>query len=124
VLFARGDNVSKNISTARFAAPIRFLLRVLAPKPESPTDDEYGSDAGNPVGWDGSVEGLEQMRRMMPECNITCGCAEYAQKDEGSARHSSFAERPAIKIEHSGGRVDFVEAGLYRPETYSSAGSR
>jgi hypothetical protein len=112
VLSAPGANVSKNISTARFAAPMRFLLRVLAPKPESPTDEEYGSDAGNPVGWDGSAEGLEQMRRMMPECNIICGCAENARKDEGSAGHSSFVERPAIKIEHSGGKVDFVEAGL------------
>jgi hypothetical protein len=119
VLSAPGANVSKNISTARFTAPMRFLLRVLAPKPESPTDEEYGSDAGNPVGWDGSVEGLEQMRRMMPGCNITCGCAEYARRDGESARHSSSVERPTIKIEYSGGKVDFVEAAVYRPETYS-----
>jgi hypothetical protein len=104
--------VSRNISIASFATPIYFLLWVLAPKPESPTEEEYGSDAGNPVGWDGSVEGLEQMRRMMPECNITCGCAENARRDGDSARPSSSVERPTIKIEHSGGRVDFVESAV------------
>jgi hypothetical protein len=71
--------------------------------------DEYGSHVGNTVFWDGTHVGLDQMRRMMPECLITC-CVKRPQAD-GMLRPASGLERPTLKIDYRGGEVEYVEAG-------------
>ncbi|WP_179580890.1 hypothetical protein [Tunturiibacter gelidoferens] len=94
---------------------IRLLLQVLAPRPDLPTEDEYGNYVGNPVGWDGSSDGLKQICRMMPRCKITCGRAALTREGDGSSRPDSDQGRPVLKIEYPDGKIDYVEAELRRP---------
>jgi hypothetical protein len=96
------------INYSWFVAPIRRFLLVLPSERELRTD-EYGSHVGNTVFWDGTHAGLDQMRRMMPECQITC-CVKRSQAD-GMLRHASDLERPTLKIDYPGGEVEYVEAG-------------
>jgi hypothetical protein len=103
------------INHSWFVAPIRRFLLVLAPEQEVRTD-EYGNHVGNTVFWDGTHAGLDQMRRMMPECQITC-CVKGRQAD-GMPRHASDLERPTLKIDYPGGEVEYVEAGCSRPKVY------
>jgi hypothetical protein len=95
------------IAHSWFAAPIRRFLLVLAPKQEVRAD-EYGGHVGNMVFWDGTHAGLDQMRRMMPECNITC--VKRSQAD-GMLRPASGLEMPILKIDYPGGEVEYAEAG-------------
>lgn len=108
-------NVFKTFSIDWSVASIRLLLQVLAPKQSFPTEDEYGNYVGNPIGWDGSFEGLEQMCRMMPRCNITCDWPQLTGQGDGISRPDSGLGRPVLKIEYPDGTVDFVEAELCRP---------
>lgn len=84
------------------------MLLVLAPEQEIRTD-EYGSHVGNSVFWDGTHAGLDQMRRMMPECRITC-CVKRPQAD-GTPTPDRRLEMPTLKIDYPGGEVEYVEAG-------------
>jgi hypothetical protein len=97
----------ETITLSFFATPIRRFLRVLAPKQEVRTD-EYGGHVGNTVLWDGTHAGLEQMRRMMPDCHITC--VKGLQAD-GMVKPTNGLERATLKIDYPGGEVEYVEAG-------------
>jgi hypothetical protein len=81
---------------------------VLAPERETQTD-EYGSHVGNTIFWDGTEAGLDQMRRMMPECRITCSM-QRPQNGETS-RHGNGLEKPTLTIDYPGGEVEYAEAG-------------
>jgi hypothetical protein len=112
--------VFKTFSIDWFVASIRLLLQVLAPKQDLPTEDEYGNYVGNPISWDGSSEGLEQICRMMPRCKITCGCAQLTRQGDGIFKPDSGLGRPVLKIEYPDGKVDFVEAEFCRPNMFTA----
>jgi hypothetical protein len=84
------------------------MLLALAPEQEL-RPDEYGSHVGNTVFWDGTQAGLDQMRRMMPECRITWWVKR--PQAEGVPRPEHGLERPTLKIDYPGGEVEYVEAG-------------
>ena len=81
---------------------------------------ECGSHVGNPVFWDGSHEGLDQMRRVMPECHITC-CVKRPH-DKGIPRPDDGLERATLKIDYPGGEVEYVEAGQVDQRSASLSG--
>jgi hypothetical protein len=107
-LHAHGASLLKLITLSWFAALFCRFLLVFAPEQEMLTV-EYGGHVGNTVFWDGTHEGLDQTRRMMPECHITC-CVKRPQAD-GMLRPVSGLERPTLKIDYPAGEVEYVEAG-------------